>query len=316
MPTQQADLSHFSPCTVRKPNENLAALNLVNLTALTELTSGSADILIGLIDGPVVEDDPSIAHENLRNIDSAQSRTEARASNNACLHGTFIASMLLGRAGVSAVGICPDCILLTRSVFQNADLEDYTVPSAHPGEVASAISDCLDAGARILNLSVTFAQPSTKCERELELALGDAARRGVVVVSAAGNQGAVGSSAVTRYPWVIPVVACDSRARPLAISNLSSSIGQRGLSAPGDRISSYGPDGKPLTLSGTSFAVPFVTGAIALLWSEFPNASGAEMKFTVTKPRSGKRATIVPPVLDAWGAYQALRDIEKNGKAR
>ena len=37
-----------------------------------------------------------------------------------------------------------------------------------------------------------------------------AAHRGVITVAAAGNQGTVGSSAITRHPWVIPVAACDT----------------------------------------------------------------------------------------------------------
>ena len=49
------------------------------------------------------------------------------------------------------------------------------------------------------------------------------------MVAAAGNQGTLGSSAITRHPWVIPVVACDLRGRPMNESNLGSSIGRRGL---------------------------------------------------------------------------------------
>ena len=144
------------------------------------------------------------------------------------------------------------------------------MPSATPQELAAAIIECIDAGARVINLSLALAQPSTKGEQSLEEALNQAVRRGVIVVAAAGNQGTLGSSAITRHPWVIPVVACDVRGRPMNESNLGSSIGRRGLSAPGDGITSLGAEGQPLTLGGTSVAVPFVTGAIALLWSEFP----------------------------------------------
>ena len=45
---------------------------------------------------------------------------------------------------------------------------------------------------------------------------------------------------------------------------LGSSIGRRGLSAPGDAITSLSAAGPPLTLGGTSVAAPFVTGTIAL----------------------------------------------------
>lgn len=89
-------------------------------------------------------------------------------------------------------------------------------------------------------------------------------------------------------------------------SNLGNSIGRRGLGAPGDRITSLGAGGKPVTLGGTSAAAPFVTGTIALLWSEFPTASAADIKLAITQAHSGRRTTVVPPLLDAWKAFQSL----------
>ena len=105
---------------------------------------------------------------------------------------------------------------------------------------------------------------------------------------------------------MIPVVACDLQGRPISYSNLGSSIGRRGLSAPGDQITSLGTDEKTLTLGGTSVAVPFVTGAIALLWSEFPTATAAEIQLAVTQGNRSRRTTVVPPLLDAWAAYQIM----------
>jgi subtilisin family serine protease len=128
----------------------------------------------------------------------------------------------------------------------------------------------------------------------------------VIVVAAAGNQGTVGSSAITRHLWVIPVVACNLQGRPMNESNLGSSIGRRGLSAPGDAITSLSAEGQSLTLGGTSVAVPFVTGTVALLWSEFPAASAVQIKLAITQAYKPRRASVVPPLLDAWAAYQIL----------
>jgi subtilisin family serine protease len=180
------------------------------------------------------------------------------------------------------------------------------MPSATPKELAAAIIECIDAGARVINLSLALAQPSTKGEQTLEEALNQAVKRGVIVVAAAGNQGTLGSSAITRHPWVIPVVACDLKGRSTNESNLGSFIGRRGLSAPGDAITSLSAEGQPLTLGGTSVAVPFVTGAIALLWSEFPNATAAHIKLAITQASTLRRASVVPPLLDAAAAYQIL----------
>ena len=162
------------------------------------------------------------------------------------------------------------------------------------------------ASRRGLNLSVALVHPSSTGQRELEEALDYAARRGVIAVAAAGNQGAVGSSAITRHPWVIPVVAYDLQGRPIQQSNLGGSIGRRGLGAPGDDVTSLGADSRPITFGGTSIAVPFVTGAIALLWSQFPTATATEVKLALTQVSRQRRTTIVPPLLDAWAAYQLL----------
>ena len=180
------------------------------------------------------------------------------------------------------------------------------MPSATPQELAAAIQDCLNAGVRIINLSLALAQPSTKGEQMLESVLNEAVKRGVIVVVAAGNQGTLGSSVITRHPWVIPVVACDRMGRPISESNFGSSIGRRGLSAPGASITSLGTAGEPLTLGGTSVAVPFVTGAIALLWSEFPAASAGHIKLAITQAHQPRRASVLPPLLDAASAYHTL----------
>ena len=158
-----------------------------------------------------------------------------------------------------------------------------------------------------INLSLALARPTLESERELEQALDHAAKRGVIIVAAAGNQGTVGSTAITRHPVVIPVVACDLRGRPINGTNLGSSIGRRGLSAPGEGITSLGAMGKSLTLGGTSVATPFVTGAIALLWSAFPMATAAQVKFAITQSYAPRRATVAPPLLNAWAAYQFMK---------
>ena len=127
------------------------------------------------------------------------------------------------------------------------------------------------------------------------------------MVAAAGNQGNVGASAITRHPWVIPVVACDLRGTPISYTNLGNSIGRRGLSAPGFDITSLGTGGQPLTLRGTSAAAPFVTGALALLFSEFPNASAAEVKHALLQGPALRRPGVVPALLDAWAGYRVLQ---------
>jgi subtilisin family serine protease len=269
-------------------------------------TSGRPEIRIGLIDGPVAMNHPELASENIREIPGTPAGTCARASSAACQHGTFVAGILAAKRGSVAPAICPDCTLLLRPIFSETTAGNGPMPSATPEELAMAVFDTIAAGARLLNLSAALAQPSMRGERQLEEALGHAVRRGVIVVAAAGNQATVGSSAITRHPWVIPVIACDPQGWPTPESNLSASVGRRGLAAPGEGITSLGAEGRPHAFGGSSAATPFVTGALALLWSEFPAASATTVKLAVSQAHTSRPSSVVPPLLDAWRAYQTI----------
>jgi len=281
-------------------------LDVVTLTPLMARTSGRREIVIGLLDGPVSMTHPDLAEVNFQEIPN-KGDMSVSASSAACLHGTFVAGILCAQRESSAPAICPSCTLLVRPIFLETTATSGQMPSATPEALAAAIIETIEAGARVLNLSVALAQPSTQGDRALEEALDYAVSRGVIPVAAAGNQGTLGSTAITRHPWVLPVVACDLQGRPVVTSNLGSSLGRRGLMAPGEHITSLGVNGPPLTFSGTSAATPFVTGTIALLWSEFPAATAAEVRYAVTQASAPRRPTVVPPLLDAWGAYHIMK---------
>ena len=282
-------------------------VEVVKLTPLMAHTRGSPDVTVGLIDGPVAMSHPDLMGASIREIPGSLAGTCASASSAACRHGTFVAGILGARRDSPAPAICPDCPLLLRPIFAETTLGNGQMPSATPAELAAALLECIEAGARLINVSSALADFSSTGQRAIEEALGQALRRGVLVVVAAGNQGTLGSSAITRHPWVIPVVACDLHGRPLRSTNLGRSIGRRGLSAPGEEITSLGAEGPPLTLGGTSAAAPFVTGAIALLWSGVPHAAARAVHGAITHAAAPRRPTVVPPLLDAWAAYQRLR---------
>jgi subtilisin family serine protease len=290
---------------------SMDALSLVKLPSLMKLTRGRPGIAIGLIDGPVAENHPDLASQNIREIPGKVGGTCTQVTSAACIHGTLVAGVLSARRSSSAPAICPDCTLLVRPIFSETNPANGGMPSATPEELAEAIIDCVNAGARVLNLSAALAQPSSKKgERDLQQALDYAASRGAILVAAAGNQGMLGSSAITRHPSVIPVAACDPQGWLLSESNLGSSIGRRGLMAPGVAITSLGTNAKLQTFGGTSAAAPFVTGTIALLWSEFPRADANQLKLAVTQAWSTRQRAIAPPLLDAWAAYQTMNSTQ------
>ena len=80
------------------------------------------------------------------------------------------------------------------------------MPSATPEALAAAITESVKAGARVLNLSVALVQPSSKGERDLEEALNYAAKRNVILVAAAGNQGTIAG-----YNYYPSSVCCSCR---------------------------------------------------------------------------------------------------------
>ena len=81
-----------------------------------------------------------------------------------------------------------------------------------------------------------------------------------------------------------------------------------GLLAPGEQVTSLGNEGEPLTLGGTSAAAPFVTGAIALIWSLSPAASGADVRLAILRAHARARTSDASFVECLGGLPSAARD--------
>jgi subtilisin family serine protease len=274
-------------------------------------TRGRPEVTIGLIDGPVSSDHVDLAQARIRQIPGAIAGACSSVDSGACRHGTFVAGILCAERGSVAPAICPGCTVLVRPVFAERATGTDLMPATTPDELAAAIIACVMANVRIINLSLALARPSPNDEPALTAALDFAARRGVIVVAAAGNQGMVASAAPIRHSWVIPVAGCDLRGRPVRSTNLGGALGRRGLRAPAEGVTSLGSDGGPVTFGGTSVAAPFVTGAIALLWSEFPDAAPADIRMAVARAHAGDRASVVPPLLDAWRTFAILSTTQR-----
>lgn len=270
------------------PSASRALHGLVGLPPLMALSRGVPAVAVGVVDGPVA-DHPALAGVRLRRLGPP-----GPAAPDALRHGTFVAGVL--------AGICPGCTLLSRPIFGAPAAGGSVATTAE--DLAAAIAECIAAGARVVNVSAALAEPSPNRLRALEQAADRAAAAGCLLVVAAGNQGAIGGSALTRHPWVIAVTACDAAGRPLALSNFAPTIGRGGIAAPGVGVESLAPGGGTTIAGGTSAAAPFVAGAAALLASLVPRASGAAIRHALCGP--ARRRSIVPPLLDAWGAYQDL----------
>jgi subtilisin family serine protease len=285
------------------------SLDVVRLTPLMALTRGRPDIMIGLVDGPVDITHPDLVRESIHELPGTSGARCADKSSAACAHGTFVAGMLCAKRGGTAAAICPDCTLVLRPIFSDAANANAAMPSATPDELAAAVVDCVDAGVGVLNLSSALTHTSSRSERRLEDALDYAMQREVIVVAAAGNQGNMGSSIITRHHAVIPVTASEIQGRPLGYANLGHSIGRRGLSAPGQGVAGLAPQGKTIISGGTSVAAPFVSGTVALIWSRFPAATAFQIKLAIMRAHARRRPSVVPPLLDAWVSYRTAASL-------
>jgi subtilisin family serine protease len=279
-------------------------LDLVQLRPLIARMPGARAVSIALIDGPVAAEHPALSGAVVRGIgDGAIGCTVA--DSDACAHGTLVAGVLVASRESGAPAICPGCELIVRPIFPEKMHAADRPLSASLDQLADAIVDCVNGGARVVNVSAALTGP-TRSERRVVDALDLAAKRGTLVVVAAGNDASLGSSAITRHPWVVPVVGCDGHGRPGADSNLSHAIALRGVLAPGENIRSLGSDGALRAFSGTSAAAPFVTGTAALLWSVFPTARAGDLRVALTQARLSRRTQMVPPLLDAAAAVAFL----------
>jgi subtilisin family serine protease len=264
------------------------ALQLTRLDRVMSQCTGHPSIVIGVLDGPVAN------HPDLRGLGS-----DTETASTASLHGTMVTGVLAAQRGSAAPGICPSCRLVVRPIF-----EDDGMPNTNPAIVADQIVDCVDAGARLLNMSAAYASSSGVGDNRLTAALDYASTRGAIVIVAAGNYGRIAGSPLVSHESVVPVASCDESGQPMPSSNLGASIGRRGVLAPGFGITSLAPGGGLGVLNGTSAATTLVTGAIALAWSAAPFAPVAVVRRALQGWRV--RRAIVPPLLDAWTLYETV----------
>jgi subtilisin family serine protease len=297
-----------------------------------DISIGSPQVAIAVIDGPIDFSHPAFQGSNVRTIKESQAIACKSANSIACIHGTFVTGILCAKRGSPAPAICPGCQIILYPVFTENDshidndtsntknfyyhangydtTNNVSIPSITPRKLSDAIIEIINAGAKIINLSLGLSTSSLVVHQELSEAYSYACKNDVIIVIAAGNQGSIGYSSLLNHPWVIPVAACDEKKIPTSYSNLSPSIGIHGLMAPGVDIKSTSPNGSYVTMTGTSFSAPIVTGAIALLWSIFPKATATQIKYSVmsSAPSSTYRRTIIPPMLNVEASYEALKN--------
>jgi subtilisin family serine protease len=187
-----------------------AALGTSGLDALMARGRGEG-VRIGLIDGPIAAAHPALAGARIQSLQGVG----CLAGSYACTHGTFIAAMLVGDRARGVVGAAPAATLVHRPIFAGDAVQPARVPLVPASLLADAIRDVAAAGADVLNLSVGAAFVSEKDRQAVAEACDAAARGGMLIIAASGNQGRIGPSPLFMHEAVIPVVAALPTAGPI-----------------------------------------------------------------------------------------------------
>ncbi|KAL3781434.1 hypothetical protein HJC23_000997 [Cyclotella cryptica] len=183
-------------------------------------------------------------------------------------HGTHVAGIIgaLGNDG-GVVGVNPTSNTISFHIAKA--LGDDGRGSA--STVIEGVEGCLDAGAKIITLSLGGGKRSSIQEKLFR----EAYDNGVLVFAASGNSGTSVSEYPASYPYVISVAAVDQDEKYASFSNFNDQVE---LVGPGVSIKSTLPGDKYGILSGTSMAAPHVAGAAALVWSFFPECSNNQIR--------------------------------------
>lgn len=182
----------------------------------------------------------------------------------ACAHGTHVAGIVAALAGngTGVAGLGRDARVLPVRVL-GVD------GSGRSSDVAQGIGWAVDSGATVINLSLGSRGRSTV----VTAALRYAAKRGVAVVAAAGNEYEQGNPVT--YPaaekGVLGVAALTPRRQRARFSAVGRFVD---VAAPGVDILSTTPGGAYLFMQGTSMAAPYAAAAVALVRAFRPALSG------------------------------------------
>jgi subtilisin family serine protease len=176
-------------------------------------------------------------------------------------HATAVASIIAG-ADSAAPGVAPAASVLSVRVLGDDGL-------GNTFDVAAGIVEAVDRGADIINLSLgTYGNSGL-----LKEAVDYAQAKGVVIVAATGNDGASSPMYPARYDGVIAVGAVDAAGQHLDFSNTGEEVG---IAAPGYNVLAAWEEDGVIGFSGTSAAVPFVSGTLAAMMSQESGMTGAE----------------------------------------
>lgn len=232
-------------------------------------TIGNRSILVAVVDTGIDYTHPDIAaNYNASGYDWVNNDSNPMDDNGHGTHCTGILAAVINNS-LGIAGMAQVQIMAEKGLDANG--------TGYEDNLASAIYDAVEKGARILSLSWGGDQDSQLIHEAIQYAYG----KNVLIVAAAGNQASDTKFYPAAYDEVVAVTATDQNDNKAYFSNWGDWIE---LSAPGVNVLStmptyhvtlndYGYSMNYDYMSGTSMACPHVAGLGALVWSQFPNAT-------------------------------------------
>jgi serine protease len=226
----------------------------ISLPEAWEITKGSKDITVAVIDTGVDLDHPDLKEQLVAGIDLVSDDEDYfPGPEDRNRHGTHVAGIIgadsnnnLGIAGVNwKVNIMP-----IRALDSSGNGSNSTI--------SSAIIWAVNHGADVINISVG----SFKESKLLEDAVDYAYRNKVTIVAASGNYGKDELLYPAEYDKTIAVGAVDTELEWVSYSHYGEKLD---FVAPGQTIYSTITRASYAIDSGTSMATPHVAGLVALI---------------------------------------------------
>ncbi len=213
--------------------------------------------LIGVIDTGINLDHDALKGQAIEVV----ARPAPHADASLPEHGTAIAALLVGRPGSPTPGLLPEAKLVAVDAFYR---DGGTADRTDVMSLVSAIEALAERGVRVINLSLS-GPPNAVLQNAIEAAQAE----GIVIIAAAGNNGARAEPAYpAAYPGVIAVTAVD---QDLTVYRRATQGAYIDLAGPGVNVwTASSAQGSGALRTGTSYAVPFVSAAAGLLLASNP----------------------------------------------
>ena len=269
----------FRACTEALALDGQVELRTIGAPAAWDVTTGSASIVVAVLDGVV-----DTQHRDLAGKVTAGPRFVTDDCDDATpierSHATGVAG-LVGAATDNGLGIAG--LGWSTRVLAITVLDACGVGTA--SEVSAGLRHAADAGADVINLSLAGAAHPALAE-----AVRYAQSRGALIVAAAGNSGTSAQQFPAAYDGVVAVGSTSADGTRLSdFSNRGSWVD---LVAPGESVlSTATTTGGYAQYDGTSFAAPLVAGAAALVLATHPTFVAADVANRLARTADPLRGT-------------------------